>query len=1062
MSGKPKKTGKQSASEATDLDAELGQLLQSREFTPKDLDPRLWRTAPFNWEEIGRSIRESFDQECLLATSLPRLVIGMSLRIHYPPSERSDNVGNIGEGFEPPNEWARLLRSLQGMLLRRRAQIVRHHADGCTAKFLYQRSGGAMEELSRLVELALECQRVSAVQYRQGQLTTPWRITVALDAAPESQEDGGEETQPDSLLANCDTISSLQWLPAEKPIYAREALVGNVLVGRRMFRRIRHRFYCEPIDDLEQEAVYRVWGPAQAWSGLRKRERTAVEGAVGDLIGLKPVHWFAVEGASEACLLAHRIIHCTQRRWPDATIMRWECHESRSHDLLHPIVESLRDLLNLNRRSPGVDLEREIRNWTLERVICTADQVAQITKRLSGLLLGSENDDPFHQLLGYLSFLMRANTGEGAPQVLLVENLQWADELTQKLLAKIVAELRPHSHFILIGVAGTRKRDWAVPELAPHIDGSMISLQLPPARLQEMPEDVRADRDQIHLLRIAGVLGWDFPRIWLRNLWIQLTGRQATHPEALKLAKADFERLLEPLLRAGILRYSGRTAAIGDRCIRYREVKFTAPHIFEAISAQISDDFRTRVVLCFRDLLKEKYLQNTDDGTRFVRRKVVVCDLLSQLPADSLQPYDEFVKLWLLVARRALRADAFSEARRRLACARKLLFDESAASDAQPVLRIADVKLVADAMVLYLRVMANLLPKKEDIEFVAKARAVKAKLPFNRETLSRWFAFSRGLWQWFQRWGSLVDAEAAAQELFQHVVSLPERRYDLELEATHMLAVTLFSRGDLVACLEAATHGKHLCELGPQFPHFNESFLFGSHDGAVCCKIMRAIALLLLTGDHKTSMEEARRARQYADESGHLATRVIARGYQAMALLLANNLDEARSAAATSDLDVDNPGCEKWRKMADLVSWCAGIQQLWQHDVAVAPYFNDDAISTQAREQHAEFREKFKDWQTFGRDYNAIWTAHEGLALLMAGDPDQALIALETSLLRENKRKEHLCLSEVQRVRAIVLHNMRKHTEAAEALRDARQLANGARAILLVERCQATGRKLQL
>ena len=804
----------------------------------------------------------------------------------------------------------------------------------------------------------------------------------------------------------------------------------DILVTRRVFRRIRHRYYSELVQERPSlGSVYRIWSPACKWANVADASYPAIDKKIGELLD-QDEQWFKTADESSARMVSHRAIRYLERQRPGTTILRWECHCSRKFDLLHPVVESFRDLLELNRRSCNRALPELIESWIDQKIVYPQQFRVAFVDKIKSLLLGDEKCGDFRDIVDALAVVLRNRPPEGSQLAVVVENLHQADELTQQLVAEIMRD-PVKSQLMVISVCGGKSIPWRNAELEDGFDQAKHMGDLPKSNeVKSLLHKFQSDSNIRDLLRIAQVFGWDCPRAWLSHVWTKTTGG----------TPQDFTEALLPLLRAGILRYSGLMPGI-DQSKRFRELKFTSVQAFDLIKQWVDEDFRGQVVKhCLDSIIC--HLENQAIGT--LPRKPLVCNLISTAKIEHIQGHlSEFINLWLLIGRRAEMSGALTESRRRLDNAVRLLI---ASGKEAPEVRLADEKLTCEVIGLYVRVLAELEPRSEDEASVIEAGQISDRLADSTDLRLERFALSRALWSWHHHRGKLATAASIADCLQRDVDSFEIDRDDLRLEVDHLQALTSFSIGNLAQCREVAEEGKRLCEKTHRSRHFDDSPIFGGYDGAAVCKVIRAILLLLENDSYE---EASKQVMAYADGTQDKATRLIARSYVALMYLLANRFNDVE-VFRTERVEWD---VRRWLTMADLVWCCAAIGRRWEEEAHWQLPFRGRHPKAFAEHVVGPLQARRREWARYSLEYEIIWATFEAIALAMLDDAEAAEALLREEIKKSESRGEVVYLPEAYRILAVILSRTNQ-SAAKESLQTGLQLAEAAGNKLFAQGCR--------
>src|SRR5580704_2556260 len=625
----------------------------------------------------------------------------------------------------------------------------------------------------------------------------------------------------------------------------------EVLVTGEVEHLLRHRYSFEPIGEIESksaggdpisEIVCRAW--SRTFLRHPNEKTDAIRGpanAQGRVIK------YSVTSDIQGQWHSHALIHTLEEDEPNAIILHWQCALHRKTDLLSTVVESLRHHVRLNRKSHFVDASKEvtfdpqttIEDW-LDQHLSKGPNAQQSRKCLMTLLLGSPHDRDY---AGIVDHLLDVLGRLARPVWIVVENLHHADELVEQVIERV--DSVPDESKLELFTVGTDQ------------DGIPVTNIPVPANSRLDSED-----DLREVLEIAAVLGWDFPLSWLRRCWLRLEdGRDI----------AKFRSLFQRACVRGILQYCGMLTDHRDKRSRYREVKWSRVEDFQQFCAELDDAKTRQIVREFSRALSELHFGSSTDPLEIfssIRCKARVFRILQSRPQEIVQPPCFMALGWLHLAKRARSGAGTGEAVSRLRWARE--WAEKIEDQRIAALGELRLQIAADSLAIFGPCLQQ-TDASEALRYAVDVERETRRASHERPKELRW-ALERAVWACTTWHGNLRDAEERARKLLN--LAREDRRTDLEFEAYHALSVTQFGLGDLKACLDSALAGL----ASRTVPDSNEPGLFGRHDGRVCCRIFKALPLLLM--DSTAASSAIKDAIDFA--SSDIQMLVIAHAYAAM------------------------------------------------------------------------------------------------------------------------------------------------------------------------------------
>ena len=151
-----------------------------------------------------------------------------------------------------------------------------------------------------------------------------------------------------------------------------------------------------------------------------------------------------------------------------------------------------------------------------------------------------------------------------------------------------------------------------------------------------------------------------------------------------------------------------------------------------------------------------------------------------------------------------------------------------------------------------------------------------------------------GLWLYTQSHGHHDDAKKIGERLLDIAAQVDDR--SLLLQAHHALWATSLTRGELLACVEHATAGAGLYEVGE---HAGMAARYGNHDAGACGRGFHAMALAL-HGDLVAARTASHAAIGLTDELAHPFSQALALFIAAMFEQMAGEHAAARQHAERS------------------------------------------------------------------------------------------------------------------------------------------------------------------
>lgn len=859
-----------------------------------------------------------------------------------------------------------------------------------------------------------------------------------------------------------------------------EAAAGTarVYLNRHAYWRLRHRFVCEAGPSSTGESVYGVW---RSLKELWSMSNVSVPLPGRDQFTKKGIqaHNVEVGDAWTATATAMCCLWQAEEMFPDALILHWQGAPGREFDLMSPLIDVVRDALELN--ALDADVDAQIRDWVArhrrsfqlqkDQEEDTNKAVAAMTACLQALLLGSHDQLPFEDSVTWLYQLVCHMPGYNG-LIIIAECPSHFDELTTRLWRRF-SGVHPTHWGVNIEVSSAT-------ELPAFVD--------PPSEpLKDAAKRVKSDEVLRSIVIRSSWFGHDYPLYWL---WVDNGANR--EPE-------DRHAALAAMFRSGVLRPAGRRAGRSEahdgRTKQFREVRFTSPAwcAWGAMCGEAHRDevneFQQRFAQRFA-----KFAESISQQTPDVHRKLLLCEVMQACSVERIEDHNTrctifatLARLWSDAAARAQNSDAPRAAARRATFAIEAFL--SAIKDCANGPELFAPAVSANLFRRYFETIGRCDEQFHKtggpVAVEEVARATLTERPFKDDDAC--LDMVRAVWSWCICYHkvSLADewCRLLSRWLSNDASQKPRQR--VALEHGHMLCVTQFAAGEFTECLKNAERVRKECD-GRGDKESNESQCMrraNSHDGRGCSMTLEIVVRDILDCWDVPREELCANVEGFLKElakSGSLlepATRLIRDAYLELANVIrwgwsasgtgdsVANVADARAnserpatLAEMSDGDVpDKDVCcrlEKWVALERIVNYCRVIGDIWSRYMApnqrdlleIDPC--DRANVADALRQLADAESKWKFLE-----YTSLWATFRAGAAFLLGNTSAVEAALEKANCRMIDQGE--C--------AFVPVNLRMRAQIAQSLgysNEAQFLENAAQEFAAMQKRGATNSEM--
>jgi DNA-binding winged helix-turn-helix (wHTH) protein/predicted ATPase len=270
-----------------------------------------------------------------------------------------------------------------------------------------------------------------------------------------------------------------------------------------------------------------------------------------------------------------------------------------------------------------------------------------------------------------------------------------------------------------------------------------------------------------------------------------------------------------------------------------------------------------------------------------------------------------------------------------------------------------------------------------------------------------------GLWLYVLT-QDLDDAKRIGERLMEIAARLDDR--SLMLQAHHALWPTAFESGDLLACIEHATAGAELYEVGQ---HAGLAARFGNHDAGGCSRWFHALALAL-HGDLIAARATSQAAIKLTEELDHPFSQALALFFAAMLHQIIREEAAAQQYAERSARLAAEHGFAMVRAWASCIaSWAMVIKGEHESGISGIRAALDAAQATGTKQLQPYFFGVLADACLLaGRASEGLAAVHSGLEVARGTNErvyEAELLRLEGELARSNNTETQLCAALLER-----------------------------------------------
>jgi hypothetical protein len=798
-------------------------------------------------------------------------------------------------------------------------------------------------------------------------------------------------------------MAATKFIDAYHDAFSNKAGYPILLVSAQIRNLISHHFSLEPVGELWaaesgisttlarratdstiaailsksaalRSVVYRVWANvfqdtsnSNLASNLNHFVRQLNEQFGQRTFALVPCH-----NSRETEMLARRLVqHFRDQSRSNMVVLHWRCNSFRQQDLLRPFDESISDLAGLHRRSEFTrnGQKKEIPLKINEIIESFAEnyvdqnQLEVTSERIRAILVGSETPEVYHNVIDSFHKLI-SNLLVERETTIVIENFNDADELTIEL----ANGLRNLPSF------GSKLKIYAIE----NCDTS------PPLhQAHELSEDVK------ELLMIAAAFGSEFRLRWLEEIWLQPKKSLSDSTQKRTELNDQFNSLIDRCLSAGILQFADGLIGGTNRDTILIQMSWAHVDTYEYYRVQISPEFRRDVANHFWKWLQSE-AGKPDVPTDSVRLKRYVFQILHELHAPHWPDYNlrNFMfQIGSQLTQRAIAAHAHNEAHKRLEQT-LAWYDPESPLDSLESKKI--LALVRD----YLAMLEHWGEANEgQLSFLLPITDIAIRFSKSLDEIPPidLFSLARTVWSYVFRRGNLASALQLAD--IANDAAHRSRQRPLQLEAYHILAVTLFAMGDITRCQEVALKGYDYCQENA-LP-FQRVPNHGTHDGRVCCKVFLALSKLM-NGEADASVYLSA-ALELAHSQDDANSKIVAISYGTLFHLLNNDLHEALALAKPQSPPTASPRWEAFRSLTSIAAMACNEHVNAINELTLA--FN-------------QFRETRAKWNF--TELRAFWELIEATLLRRMGEVEKSQMELQSAIDRASLNGDELFLPLLQ------------------------------------------------
>ena len=756
-------------------------------------------------------------------------------------------------------------------------------------------------------------------------------------------------------------------------------------------------------------------------------ESDVLRSTLEDLFHNQNVIALRLSSGEEIDLVSYQAKAFARKTDPKRLVLECDFHESRKHDLLGGIIQAVARVMNLEQaNNPKYGgLRGYVENWCQKNLDCLrSEHCSNVAETLSTLLVGTTDDSEFYRWAKVNIKQILFALAKTQPILLIVRDGMFMDELSKVMVDCLIDRSSDNDNIQLLILCSKRDLSREFKRCSPKTKS--IKISVPNLNLTEELSQGLAD-ETLLVGQIANVLGWGFPRYWLRDLFFDLS----PHPNL-----DDFDEAVGQLVSNGVLKFDGHNYDLRNSNKRCRRMTFGSFAAYELVKPE--PGMRTEILLCFLKCLGGKLAELKTE--RNLTHKNLICEYLvecqDQAIVEELGPL-RVAKLWHFVAKQAYISNANEEARYRSVNALYTLFPFVQADQ----LSGEDIAANFEICTLFLNVMARcnqLCDETPQLQCQCNSvnDTIEAVLSlFNsideqasefiidKLGVEKWFALGRALWSWHQRWGNLNDAISLALRLNEFVSRLTgdETRLDLLLESYHLLVVSHFTQGNFDDCVEAAKNAEDIFGKTDKLPLREDCEIHGSHNGYACCLLLRAYSEILRPNGEVGLVAQllSRVVGSTFDLKQHCGdnTKFIASGYIRMIFAQVSGLSPENSERIkdsclnrsnfqlTEIKDKSVAQGNRWANFCLLSQLALKIRMKWQR------WLEGDAPSDDLHELSSQFDEHVRLWRA--DDMSTYWMLSQAKLLAMEESYGAAINLLDQAIQIADNRNEKFCIKDL-------------------------------------------------